>query len=70
MKELNLHGGVEVSEVHGTKPVSVHKTTVRLATKSVDPYKHLNMQLPPAMPAVYEHIQCCCTEIHFHSRKY
>lgn len=70
MKELNLHGGVEVLEVHGTKPVNVHTTTVRPATKSMDPHKHLNMQLSPATPAIYVHIQCCCTEVHFHSHKY
>lgn len=70
MKKLNLHECAEVSEFHGTNKVNVHTATVRPGTKFMDPCKHLNMQLPPAMPAVDVHIQYCCTEVHFHSHMY
>lgn len=70
MKELNLHGGAEVSEVHGTKKVNIHTATLRPATKPTDPCKHLNTQLTPAMPAFHVRIQYCCTELYFHSYKY
>lgn len=52
------------------KKVNIHTATVRPATKFMDPCKHLNTQLPPAMPAVHVRIQYCCTEVHFHSHMY